>query len=129
MDKLEANNWIQTPVWTAEDGAQARVVCFRKRLFRENTGASFPVRITAAGRYKLYVNGCLTQFGPLKGDGAKCFVDAMDLAPALREGETRSLSRCSAIQWTGKGAITVCSALTVPSCMWTASVRRVGPAA
>ena len=87
MDKFEANNWIQTPEWTEADGARSRVVCFRKRLFRENTGASFPIRITAAGRYKLYVNGRLTQFGPLKGDGAKWFVDAFDLAPALREGE------------------------------------------
>lgn len=87
MERQSYSNWIQTPEWTAADRAQARVVCFRKRLLRENTNESLPVRITAAGRYKLYVNGHLTQFGPLKGDGAKWFVDAFDLASVLREGE------------------------------------------
>ena len=87
MSKAAGNNWIQTPEWTAADGAQARIVCFRKRLFRDKTDESFPIRITAAGRYKLYVDGHFTQFGPLKGDGTKWFVDVFDLIPALREGE------------------------------------------
>lgn len=87
MSKGAGSNWIRTPEWTKTDGAQARIVCFRKRLYRKSTEEPLPIRITAAGRYKLYVNGDLTQFGPLKGDGAAWFVDEFDLAPTLQTGE------------------------------------------
>ena len=82
---MEQNNWIQTPVWAAEDAAQSRVVCFRKTLVFE--GGSLPLRVTADSRYKLYVNGRLVRFGPAKGDNKVWLVDAFDLAPALRVGE------------------------------------------
>ena len=78
--------WIQTPVWSAEDGEHAWVVCFRSRLQHKGEGA-VPVRITADSRYKLYVNGRLVQLGPAKGDRNKWFVDEIDLATELREGE------------------------------------------
>jgi hypothetical protein len=79
--------WIQTSCWTAEDAAQARLVCFRGCHSLRTKPESFPLRITAAGRYKLYVNGAFVECGPAKGDGNAWYYDAVDLAPWLHEGE------------------------------------------
>lgn len=87
LQRQFCGKWIQPPVWTAEDAAQARLVCFRGRLSLDTVPERFPVQITAAGRYKLYLNGAFFQFGPAKGDGSIWYCDAVDLAPRLQKGE------------------------------------------
>ena len=79
--------WIQTPSWEADDAGQARLVCFRKTITLSAQPDTFPVNITAAGRYKLYVNGCLVQYGPAKGDQHVWFYDRIELSPYLQKGE------------------------------------------
>lgn len=49
----------------------------------------FPVRISADGRYKLFVNGTFVQAGPLKGDDKVRFYDERDISPWLIPGENR----------------------------------------
>ena len=60
--------WIQTPQWTAEDAAKTQLVCFRRNITLSAKPGTFRICISAAGRYKLYVNGELVMFGPAKGD-------------------------------------------------------------
>ena len=93
MENRTTGRWIQTPQWTAENAKQARLVCFRGSLRLPAQPAVFPVRVSAAGRHKLYVNGRLVCFGPVKGDGTVWFYDSADLAAFLREGEN-----CVAVQ-------------------------------
>jgi hypothetical protein len=87
MDTRAASNWIQPPVWTEEDSKLTRVVFYRKTICLARCPESFPVRITACSRYKLYVNGALAACGPAKGDGRIWFVDELDLAAFLQGGE------------------------------------------
>ena len=87
LDRQFRGKWIQPPCWTAEDAAQARLVCFRRSLSLREKPESFLLQITAAGRYKLYVNGEFAQFGPAKGDKSVWYCDTVDLAPWLHNGE------------------------------------------
>ena len=89
MNRQFHGRWIQPPCRTAEDAAQARLVCFRKNLSLPTAPERFPLQITAAGRYKLYVNGEFVQFGPAKGDGSVWYCDEVELSPWLHEGENR----------------------------------------
>ena len=87
LDRQFCGKWIQPPTWTAADAAQARLVCFRSGLSLSAKPETCPLQITAAGRYKLYVNGKFVQFGPAKGDGNVWYCDTVDLASWLHEGE------------------------------------------
>ncbi|MCX7798774.1 MAG: hypothetical protein N2109_00340 [Fimbriimonadales bacterium] len=60
---------------------------FRNRLVLPRRPESFPVRVSADQRYKLYVNGRLVAFGPQRGDELHWFYETLDLAPFLQEGE------------------------------------------
>ena len=80
-------NWMIPGTWTDEDGASARLVCFRARLNLTDIPKAFPLRMTAACRYKLYVNGRLAQFGPAKGDDKVWFIDTLDISDFLAIGE------------------------------------------
>ncbi len=79
--------WIQTPSWMPEDAAKTRLVYFRRELIISARQEAFWLRITAAGRYKLFVNDEPAWFGPAKGDGQLWFYDESDLAPYLHAGK------------------------------------------
>ena len=92
MDRSEMlkTNFIWTPEWTAEDDADARLVYFRRafEVAEENLPEQNVIRISADSRYKLYVNGTFMQEGPQKAMDLKSwFVDTVDIAPFLTEGE------------------------------------------
>ena len=82
-------NWIWTEQWTQEDDRRARIVCFRRSFdlgsIPKKEGAV--LSISADTRYKLYINGSLVQTGPQKGDRQVWYLDEMDVAAYLREGE------------------------------------------
>jgi len=84
---IHKGNWIQTPLWIPEDAGKTRFVYFRRTLVLLTEPDVFPLRITATGMYKLFVNSELAWFGPMKGDGQLWFYDESDLAPFLHEGE------------------------------------------
>ena len=79
--------WIQTPSWMPEDAAKTRLVYFCRELNISARPEAFWLRITAAGRYKLFVNDEPAWFGPAKGDGQLWFYDESDLAPYLHAGK------------------------------------------
>ena len=82
-------DWIWTPEWSPEDDTDARIVCFRKSFSIEGkVPSSKIIRITAASRYKLYINGQFVQEGPQKPVNTKeWFVDPAEIAPFLRQGD------------------------------------------
>lgn len=61
--------------------------CFRKLFFLTSVPGSFPVRICADGRYKLYCNGRFCEAGPCKSDNSVRYYDVVELAPYLHAGE------------------------------------------
>jgi hypothetical protein len=59
-------------------------VHFKKTWLIEEPPTSLPIHITADTRYKLFVNGQLVSFGPVKGDCKLWFYDEVDIGPHLR---------------------------------------------
>jgi hypothetical protein len=76
--------WIYAGRGSKGTPAQARLVCFRKVITLAEPSESMPLRISADGRYKLYVNAALVCFGPCKGDDKRRYADRIDLLPFLR---------------------------------------------
>lgn len=70
-----------------DSGREYGVYYFRKTIDLETKPASFPVRVSADNRYKLYVNGTLVSLGPARGDPAHWNYETVDLAPHLRVGK------------------------------------------
>ena len=96
--------WIQTPQWTDKDAAKTQLVCFRRSITLSAKPDTFRVCISAAGRYKLYVNGELVMFGPAKGDANVWYYDEPDLAPFLHAGNNSiAVSLLSCPEDTEKG--------------------------
>ncbi len=50
---------------------------------------SLVIRFTGRSQYKLYVNGRSVNFGPLRSQAQHAYVDELELAPYLKEGENR----------------------------------------
>lgn len=61
-------------------------VHFRRALLLPQPVSSLNIQISADTRYKLYVNGALVSFGPVKGDSRLWFYDEIDLGPFLKRG-------------------------------------------
>lgn len=80
--------WMQE-----EDAAEAQagddpiMVYFRRKLWLTCSPAEARVKISADSRYKLYVNGTFVEAGPSKGDLQVWYLDELNIAPWLREGE------------------------------------------
>ena len=86
MAAVNRGKWICPPGSVYEVIDQARLVCFRKELILSGSSEKMPVRISADGRYKLYVNGALVCFGPCKGDDKRRYADELNLRPFLKTG-------------------------------------------
>ena len=86
MANRKKTNWIWIPDWGAKDQAGAGIVCFRKNVWLSREVKKADIEITADSRYKLYLNGVLVEFGPMKGDDQVWYLDSIDLAPYLRVG-------------------------------------------
>lgn len=87
--QLPVTNWIWMPDWESADQNVAHLIYFRKSFIVEadRMPTSLKVRISADTRYKLYVNGTLVEFGPVKGDQHIWYVDVVEIAPYLISGE------------------------------------------
>ena len=87
MADRNQTNWMWIPDWNPEDQAKTTIVCFRRTLWLSRVAGKADVEITADSRYKLYLNGKLVEFGPMKGDDQVWYVDRIDLTPYLVVGE------------------------------------------
>ena len=81
------SDWIWTNEWSPEDKETERIVYFRKEITLPQVPTSYTVKITAADRYKLYVNGQFVQAGPQKGTKEFWYLDEGQLAPYLVAGK------------------------------------------
>ena len=75
--------WLKDPVSVQETPVFG---CFRKEMTLASVPGSFPVRICADGRYKLYCNGAFCEAGPCKSDNHLRYYDEVELAPYLHTG-------------------------------------------
>ena len=76
--------WLKNSVSVQETPIFA---CFRKEIVLSSIPGSFPVRICADGRYKLYCNGAFCEAGPCKSDNSVRYYDEVELAPYLHTGK------------------------------------------
>ncbi len=79
-------------IWLADEAektetAETELVYFRGRLTLDDVPESFPVRVAAETRYKLWVNGVFLGAGPAKGNREERYFDTVDLSAALRAGD------------------------------------------
>lgn len=63
-----------------------RFVYFRHSFRLEET-AKLTIDISAASRYRLWVNGCGVQSGPCRGDRYRHYYETIDVSNYLRQGE------------------------------------------
>ncbi|MBP3913847.1 MAG: family 78 glycoside hydrolase catalytic domain, partial [Lachnospiraceae bacterium] len=78
--------WYTTTDFISADASVPRLVYFFGTV-RYSGNGPFPARISADGRYKLYVNDAFVQAGPLKGDDQVHYYDETDLTGYLHAGE------------------------------------------
>ena len=62
------------------------VFVFRRLVTMTTRPESFPVKVSADQRYRLFVNGRFVGFGPQRGDLQHWFFESHDIAPFLRQG-------------------------------------------
>ena len=87
MIDLPNTNWMWIPDWEKADHSVCHLVYFRKTILLEEVPKSLELLISADSRYKLFVNGKLTELGPSKGDRQIWYLDEVELAPYLQQGE------------------------------------------
>lgn len=61
------------------DPERTQITWFRKMIMLPEDRSDIRVKISADCKYKLYVNGTLSSFGPTKGDGHVWFYDELTL--------------------------------------------------
>ena len=76
--------WLTPPEQSAAD--RAHLTDYRLTWESRARPESYPVRLTADCRYKLWCNGAFLNFGPAKGDDKVWYYDEIDLAPWLCPG-------------------------------------------
>ncbi|MDD6200358.1 MAG: alpha-L-rhamnosidase N-terminal domain-containing protein [Firmicutes bacterium] len=73
-------------IWWTASGIPGKQAAFFRRSF-SYAGGAMEVKLSAAGRCKLYVNGQYLCCGPQKGDRFRRYYDTVDITPWLREGK------------------------------------------
>lgn len=79
--------WIWLPNWAPEDKEIPILALFLKKVHLKAEPEKALIKISADTRYKLYINGCLAEAGPSRGDRQIWFYDEIDVRPFLRKGE------------------------------------------
>ncbi len=64
-------------------------VWFGFRFCLDRVPGAFPVEVTGKSQFKLFVNGESVLFGPCRSAREVVYVDRLDIASRLREGENR----------------------------------------
>ncbi|KAK7202439.1 bacterial alpha-L-rhamnosidase-domain-containing protein [Myxozyma melibiosi] len=82
--------WLPGYVDTAEQSSPGRFVLFRKTFTLPKNALSSTeclVHVSADSRYRLFVNGISVSFGPCKSYPERWYLETVDIAPYLVEGE------------------------------------------
>lgn len=87
MEGCKGVNWIWLQDFGAEEKEEPVLALFRKELEVKQLLQKAVLRISADSRYKLYVNGKLTEVGPSKGDRQVWFLDEVNILPYLHSGK------------------------------------------
>lgn len=82
---LQNTIWLR-PATLPLTSPHARMVLFRLEFTLSSPALSCTFHISAADRYRLYVNGKSVVCGPRKGDQWSHYYETVDIAPYLREG-------------------------------------------
>jgi alpha-L-rhamnosidase len=77
-------SWINDP---SSDPNTPGVYHFRKEFELAAQSATFPIRVSADNRYRLYVNGIEVSNGPARGDLLHWRYESVDIATHLRPGK------------------------------------------
>jgi len=83
--------WIGVPTDLYEgrlwDGrVKAQAAYFRREFDLDDAGAQLTIHVSAATRYRLYVNGVSLLSGPCKGDRFRHYYETLDVSEYLRSG-------------------------------------------
>ena len=84
---MKRSDWMWVPDWDNNQHTEPAFVYFRGRMVQSQLPNRRIVQITADSRYKLYVNGRFVEMGPSRGNDHIWYVDHVDIAPYLTEGE------------------------------------------
>lgn len=85
--------WVRVAGLGAGARDRAQAALFRLELTLDEAPESAVVRISAADRYRLYVNGQSVVCGPRKGDQWNRYYETVDLARLLRPGRNALTAR------------------------------------
>lgn len=83
IDKPWTASWIDEP---SSDPVKPGVFHFRKEFELAEQPPTFPIRISADNRYRLYVNGIEVSNGPARGDILHWRYESVDIAAQLKPG-------------------------------------------
>lgn len=87
MFHISGNGWIWTKDWDVSDNAEPAIVYFRKSIEFRELPKEMQVKVSADSRYKLYINGCFVEAGPVKGNSQVWYYDKLNLLPYLKIGK------------------------------------------
>lgn len=83
-EKAWSASWIDEP---SSEPTKPGVYHFRRDFLLAQRPASFPIRVSADNRYRLYVNGVEVSNGPARGDLLHWRYEAVDIAAQLHPGK------------------------------------------
>ncbi|MGE3693233.1 MAG: hypothetical protein AB7F98_17800, partial [Novosphingobium sp.] len=93
MASAQPGDQAATGAWTASwisdpkaSPTETGVYHFRKDIDLAARPSTFPIRVSADNRYRLYVNGIEVASGPARGDLLNWRYETVDIATHLRAG-------------------------------------------
>lgn len=85
--KMPKSPWIWLPNWDRTLDTKPFFSLFRKEIEVTEIPKELLINISADSRYKLYVNGEIISFGPMRGDIQVWYYDTIDIAKYLKIGK------------------------------------------
>ena len=85
--------WVRARGESADALDRTQAVLFRLEIEVNAPVKRAEIRISAADRYRLYVNGESVVCGPRKGDALNRYFETVDLAPYLKSGRNALTAR------------------------------------